>query len=183
MTTNYYDVLQISKSATTEDIKKSYRKLALEWHPDKNPEQQEIATTKFKQISEAYEILSDCEKRRQFDNDIKLLDVSKQTQIYRPFDFIFRDPNEVFKEFFKDGTPLQDQIGPLELISGLQFLESLCQDSPRCLNDMNDLRISSLYSKSDPRRDCRCPDCNDATTQNILHGNSFLSREKYLRRT
>lgn len=166
MSTNYYEVLNVSKSATAADIKKSYRRLALEWHPDKNPKQQEIATTKFKQISEAYEILIDCEKRKLFDKDVSI-----NTQIYRPFDFHFRDPNEVFKEFFKDNT-LQDHIGPLELLSGLKLLESLHQATPRCLNDMNDLRISSMFSKSDPRRDCRCPDCNDAAT---TEGSSFRS--------
>ena len=175
MSTNYYDVLNISKSATAADIKKSYRKLALEWHPDKNPEQQEIATTKFKQISEAYEILSDDEKRKLFD-DKKL---SNNTQIYRPFYFNFRDPNVVFKEFFQGHSSqrLQDHIGPLELIRGLKLLESVSQDIPTCLNDMNDMRISSLYSKSDPRRDCRCPDCNEATTQKMLE-NSFRPEAK-----
>lgn len=56
---DYYKVLEVNKNATTADIKKAYRKLALKWHPDKNPENQDEANRKFKEISEAYEILSD----------------------------------------------------------------------------------------------------------------------------
>jgi len=56
---DYYDVLKVPKTANTDDIKRAYRKLALKWHPDKNPEKQDEATKKFKEISEAYEVLSD----------------------------------------------------------------------------------------------------------------------------
>jgi DnaJ-class molecular chaperone len=56
---DYYKVLEVSKNATTAEIKKAYRKLALKWHPDKNQDNIEDATKKFKEISEAYEVLSD----------------------------------------------------------------------------------------------------------------------------
>ena len=56
---DYYKVLEVNKNSTTADIKKAYRKLALKWHPDKNPDNQDEANRKFKEISEAYEILSD----------------------------------------------------------------------------------------------------------------------------
>ena len=51
--------LGVSKTATDDEIKKAYRKLALKWHPDKNQDKKEEATEKFKTICEAYEVLSD----------------------------------------------------------------------------------------------------------------------------
>ncbi|MDR1087635.1 MAG: molecular chaperone DnaJ [Endomicrobium sp.] len=66
MKRDYYEVLGVTKSATNDEIKSSYRKLALKYHPDKNPGNKE-AEEKFKEINEAYEILSDGQKRRQYD--------------------------------------------------------------------------------------------------------------------
>lgn len=63
---DYYEVLGIGKSATEAEIKKAYRKLALKYHPDKNPDDKE-AEEKFKEAAEAYEVLSDTEKRQRYD--------------------------------------------------------------------------------------------------------------------
>lgn len=63
---NYYDVLGVPKNATSDDIKKAYRKLAKEFHPDKN-QGDKIAEDKFKEISEAYEFLSDSNKKSNYD--------------------------------------------------------------------------------------------------------------------
>ena len=64
---DYYKVLGVDRKSTEKEMKKKYRKLALKWHPDKNPNNQEEATEKFAEISEAYEVLSDPEKRRIYD--------------------------------------------------------------------------------------------------------------------
>ena len=63
---DYYEILGVSKSATTDDIKKAYRKLAMQHHPDRNPGNKE-AETKFREATEAYEVLSDDKKRHQYD--------------------------------------------------------------------------------------------------------------------
>lgn len=63
---DYYSVLGVDKKASQDDIKKAYRKLAVKFHPDKNPENK-TAEEKFKDISEAYEVLKDPEKRKQYD--------------------------------------------------------------------------------------------------------------------
>ncbi|MEY4867100.1 MAG: hypothetical protein RLY64_1354 [Bacteroidota bacterium] len=63
---DFYDVLGVSKSATAEEIKKAYRKLAIQYHPDKNPGDK-AAEDKFKEAAEAYEVLSDADKRAKYD--------------------------------------------------------------------------------------------------------------------
>src|SRR3954470_8540683 len=63
---DFYEVLGINRDATDEDIKKSYRKLAMKFHPDRNPGNKE-AEEQFKEAKEAYEILSEPEKRRAYD--------------------------------------------------------------------------------------------------------------------
>src|ERR671926_1142681 len=64
--TDYYAVLGVSASATQDEIKKQYRKLAARYHPDKNPNDPKAAD-RFKEISEAYQVLGDAEKRKQYD--------------------------------------------------------------------------------------------------------------------
>src|SRR5512137_2283709 len=110
---DYYDILGVKKSATLEEIKKAYRELALRFHPDRVPsEQKKEAEEKFKEISEAYAVLSDSQKRALYDQyghsgiDQKYA----QEDIFRNADFssVFQDLGDVglggglFDEIFSD---------------------------------------------------------------------------------
>jgi curved DNA-binding protein len=67
MAKDYYAVLGIPKNASDTDIKKAYRKLAMQYHPDRNPRKEKWANEKFKEINEAYGVLGDAQKRKQYD--------------------------------------------------------------------------------------------------------------------
>ena len=92
---DYYKILEVSKPASPEEIKKAYRKLAFKYHPDRNKGDQS-AEAKFKEISEAYAVLSDPEKKKQYDMFGAEGFQSKFTQedIFRGFDL-----GSIFKEF------------------------------------------------------------------------------------
>jgi len=64
---DYYEVLGVAKTAAEKDIKSAYRKLAKKWHPDSNPTNKVKAEERFKEISEAYEVLGDSDKRKKYD--------------------------------------------------------------------------------------------------------------------
>ena len=91
---DYYKELEIEKDASESEIKKAYRKLSLEWHPDRNPHRIKEAEEKFKKISESYQILSDPEKRQHYDtfgHSMPEGGMPGPTQV---------DPNDIFKMFF-----------------------------------------------------------------------------------
>ncbi|GAB5576012.1 dnaJ homolog subfamily B member 2 isoform X2 [Prionailurus iriomotensis] len=120
---SYYDILDVPRSASADDIKKAYRKKALQWHPDKNPDNKEFAERKFKEVAEAYEVLSDKHKREIYDRYGRegLTGAGTGPSRAEPggggpgFTFTFRSPEEVFREFFGSGDPfaeLFDDLGP-----------------------------------------------------------------------
>lgn len=97
MAEDYYQVLGVDKKASADDIKKAYRKLALKWHPDKNPNNKSAAEEKFKKISEAYAVLSDAEKRQQYDqfgSADQFRQQYSQEDIFRNFDL-----DEILRSF------------------------------------------------------------------------------------
>ncbi len=95
---DFYEILGVSKSATPEEIKKAYRKVAIQFHPDKNQGNKE-AEEKFKEAAEAYEILSDAEKRAQYDR----FGHSKQGGGFRGHDMNMDDIFSQFGDIFGGG--------------------------------------------------------------------------------
>lgn len=93
--TDYYKILGVDKSASDDEIKKAYRKMAMKYHPD-HTKGDKAAEEKFKQISEAYAVLSDKEKRQQYDTfgSTGFHQRYSQEDIFRGFDF-----SNIFKEF------------------------------------------------------------------------------------
>uniref|UniRef100_A0A1B6EBZ6 DnaJ homolog subfamily B member 9 n=1 Tax=Clastoptera arizonana TaxID=38151 RepID=A0A1B6EBZ6_9HEMI len=86
---DYYSVLGVSRDASTKDIKRAFRKLAIKYHPDKNKEKE--AEEKFKQINEAHEILSDPDRRKQYDLFGKSSDRQQNNQEHHfNFDSMFQ---------------------------------------------------------------------------------------------
>ncbi|XP_022976178.1 dnaJ homolog subfamily B member 4 [Cucurbita maxima] len=111
MGVDYYNILKVNRNANDDDLKKAYRRLAMKWHPDKNPNSKKEAETKFKQISEAYEVLSDPQKKAIYDQygEEGLKDIPPPSSGSFPFGngsgggssgFNPRNAEDIFAEFF-----------------------------------------------------------------------------------
>ena len=115
--TCYYEVLGVPKNASDADIKKAYRKLAIKWHPDKNPDNKKVAEERFKEIAEAYAILSNKDKRASYDRfGFDTPQMSSEGGNFGGFEgfgggfegfrggggFSFGDADDIFKNFFKN---------------------------------------------------------------------------------
>lgn len=151
MKRDYYEILGVSRNASQEEIKKAYRRLALQWHPDRNksPEAEE----KFKEINEAYEVLSDSQKRAAYDQFGHAAFepgagpfTGGKTYTYRQgpfaytfttfgpgespfgdFDFSFEgfsDPFEIFEQFFGSASPFRRKRMPTYRLE-LDFMEAI----------------------------------------------------------
>ncbi len=146
---DYYDILGISKDSSAEEIKRAYRKQALEWHPDKHKYNKEVAEKRFKEINQAYQILSDSEKRRAYDQfghtafspggapGFGTAGPFGQTGRWGPFTytytstggspfagFDFGDPFEIFEQFFSGASPFRRSRIPRYSLT-IDFMEAV----------------------------------------------------------
>jgi molecular chaperone DnaJ len=96
---DYYEVLGIVKAASVEEIKSAYRKSALKWHPDRNPENKEEAEIRFRECTEAYSVLSDSQKRQIYDTygHAGLAGAGAASDFNST---IFQDFHDIFGDFF-----------------------------------------------------------------------------------
>ncbi|XP_047325242.1 dnaJ homolog subfamily B member 4-like [Impatiens glandulifera] len=128
MGVDYYKILQVERNAKDDDLKKAYRKLAMKWHPDKNPNNKKEAEAKFKQISEAYDVLSDPQKRVVYDQygeeglngqvpppdaagpggGATFFQTGEGPNVFR---FNPRNANDIFAEFFGNSSPFGGMMG------------------------------------------------------------------------
>lgn len=107
---DYYEILGVSRTAVAEDIKAAYRKLALKYHPDRNPDNKE-AEEKFKEATEAYEILSDPQKRAQYDQfGTATPGFGADSNVN--MEDIFEGLSGLFGDFFGAGQRRKKKVGP-----------------------------------------------------------------------
>lgn len=99
MNKDFYKILEINKNSTDNEIKKAYRKLAVKWHPDKNPDNKEEAEKNFKLVSEAYDVLSDSNKKKIYDQ-YGIQGLEQQSSGVNPNFHPRFDPNIIFQNFF-----------------------------------------------------------------------------------
>ena len=121
---DYYEVLGVAKTATDEELKKAYRKLAKQYHPDANPNNREEAEAKFKELNEAYEVLSDKQKRAMYDqfghsgpneysNDFSGFSGFDGFSGFGGFGASDFDINDIFSSFFGGGASRSNRNGPV----------------------------------------------------------------------
>ena len=128
---DYYEILGIKKDASPDEIKKAYRKLALKFHPDKNPNNKE-AEEKFKQISEAYQTLSDGGLKNKYDRFGEVPDN-------------FMTPEEIFSQIFSKMDPV---IGNFLTQTLSSFTNNLMDENKTLTEVFSDLNTEDLIDKS-----------------------------------
>lgn len=184
MKRDYYEVLGIDRNATSDDIKKAYRKLALKYHPDKNHDAN--AVEMFREINEAYSVLSDPDKRSQYDRFGHVFDENSSSStgnngFYGDFSTIFDDLfSDAFSSFFggnqrrtykRGKTP--ENGGDVEISITLDFLEAALGTKktitvPVLINCSECGGSGSKSTKLD-----RCPTCRG--TGKVTQRHAFLT--------
>lgn len=174
MTKNFYEILGVDENATADEIKKKYRKLSIQYHPDRNPDNKE-AEEKFKEIAEAYEILSDENKRKQYD-------IERKGGGFNPFEGFGGHGFADFSNFFGNGFGRRQQVE-----KGNDIYVNVNISLQDIYNQKN---INVDYNKHMPCHFCNgtgaeggkvniCPHCNGSgmVSKTQVHGNTIYTTQ------
>ncbi|CAF2089062.1 unnamed protein product [Brassica napus] len=158
---DYYNILKVNRNATEDDLKKSYRRLAMKWHPDKNPNAKLEAEAKFKQISEAYDVLSDPQKRAIYDQygEEGLSDMPPPGSTGnngRAGGFNPRNAEDIFAEFFGSspfdfgsaGRSMRFQSDGGGMFGGRTYTDGTVPKKPPPVESKLPCTLEELYSGS-----------------------------------
>lgn len=168
MAVDFYNILQIDKDATPDDIKKAYRRLALKFHPDNYKGDKQEAEIKFKEINEAYKVLSDPVKKRQYD-----------TRSFGGFSLrdFFGDFNN-FRTNYVDTSPKRGM--DIKIILGIDLVDIVKDGSSKSI-EYEVLEPCNTCSGSGFNNDCsektgKCTECNGmGQKQRAINNNFFFS--------
>jgi len=163
---DYYEILGVSKTATKEEIKKAYRKLAMKYHPDRNPGNKE-AEEKFKLINEAYQVLSDEEKRTIYDRYGK---EGLEGRGYRP-NHDFSDIFDIFNEIFGGGFEFEEDL-PYDLDKAIE-IELEFEEAVYGVSKELEIEYFSLCPKckgTGAKSKITCPTCQGQGKIIVGHG-------------
>jgi molecular chaperone DnaJ len=182
---DYYEVLGVQKNASKDDVKKAYRRLAIQYHPDKNPGNKG-AEEKFKEATEAYEILSDDQKRQTYDQfgfaGVEGMAGGQQdySQVFRGFEDIFGDFSGIFDTFFGGGRRQGGGGGGIRQGSNLRYdIEISFKDA------VFGTKVEIQYSRNESCPACKgtgaasgsgkktCPTCQGSGQ--VRHSQGFFS--------
>ena len=156
-----YDRLKINPKSTPSEIKKSYRKLSLKWHPDKNNDNKEEATKKFQEISEAYSVLSDPEKRKMYDQIG--INMMKDGGMDNNF-----DPSSIFEQFF-GGMGGMGGMGGFEFPFNMNRNNEPKERKENCVINLA-VTLEQIYNeekiKINYKQKVYCKTCNGFGTKN-----------------
>ena len=200
---DYYEILEVDKNSSNDEIKKAYRKIAIKYHPDKNPDNKS-AEDKFKEAAEAYSVLSDKEKRQRYDqfghagvnhgsggSGFSNMDVN---DIFSAFGDIFGDSDSIFGSMFgnqrggrkkKGGSDLKISI-PLtleEMYSGgsktvkIKRLERISGQSPQKCSSCGGSGQLKRVSQSFLGQVVNIVECNNCNGQGMVGGREKKSTE------
>lgn len=145
---NYYQILNVSQTATQEEIKKAFRTLAKQYHPDVNPNRD--ANEIMQQITEAYEVLSDVEKRKQYDKKLgNIPKASQNTSVYSSYTKTKSESEADFEEWlniYLYNIRKHYNINKLEDLEKLEMLNDIFETINYC-EDLNKNVSKKVFKK------------------------------------